>query len=123
MHEMSIAQNIVEVVKQHMPLDDKRRIKSVKLKLGAFADIERDSLEYCFEVITEGTALQGATLDIEEIEMTAKCRGCGATSQLTYGAFVCPVCTSSDIDVLTGAEFEVIGVHLSEERNRPSRAS
>ena len=123
MHEMSIAQNIVEVVKQHLSHEDDRRVMSVKLRLGVFAGVERESLEYCFGVVTEGTPMQGARLDVEEVELTAQCRDCGATSELKYGAVVCPVCTSSDIAVLTGAEFEVIGVQLAEERGKRPRVS
>jgi hydrogenase nickel incorporation protein HypA/HybF len=65
MHELSIAQNIVEIVKQHLPPGQIQSVKSVKMKVGHQAGIVPESLEFCFEAVAEGTVIQGATLEIE----------------------------------------------------------
>jgi hydrogenase nickel incorporation protein HypA/HybF len=67
MHELSIAQSIVEIVQQHLPSDRIPVVKSVQMKVGHQAGIVPDSLEFCFGAVTEGTVAQGARLEIENV--------------------------------------------------------
>ena len=67
MHELSIAQSIVEIVQQHLPSGQIQGVKSVKMKVGHQTGIVPDSLEFCFGAIAEGTVVQGARLEIENV--------------------------------------------------------
>ena len=66
MHELSIAHEIVETVRRHLPPKVTGPVRSVKLKIGTFNRITEDSLRTCFELASRGTVVQGATLEIEE---------------------------------------------------------
>lgn len=66
MHELSIAHEIVETVRRHLPPDGTRPVKRVSLKVGALNRITPDSLRFCFEAASRGTAVEGAELAIEE---------------------------------------------------------
>ena len=59
-----------------------------------------DALRFCFDLVTDGTPLQGAVLDIEEPPGSAACRRCGTTFALTDLILLCP-CGSADVEVLT----------------------
>ena len=48
MHELSVAQNIVEIIQQHIPESELERVIAVRLKIGAAAGIVPDSLEFSF---------------------------------------------------------------------------
>ena len=67
MHELSLAQNIVKIVQQHLSSGQNQGVKSVKMKVGHQAGITPESLKFCFGAVTEGTAVQGATLEIENV--------------------------------------------------------
>ena len=67
MHELSIVQSIIGVVQDHLPAGEIRGVKSVKLKVGELAGIVSESLEFCFELAVEGTALHGAKLKIDRV--------------------------------------------------------
>lgn len=67
MHELSIAQGIVETVRQHLPAGAPREVKSVRLRLGDQAGLAPESLRFCFELASEGTTLSGARLEIETV--------------------------------------------------------
>ena len=67
MHELSIAQSIVEMVRKHLPAGEMRGVKSVTLKVGDRAGVAPESLEFCFGAASEGTAAQGAKLRIENV--------------------------------------------------------
>jgi len=66
MHEIGIANSILEAVGTEMrPYGDARPIK-VTVKVGAMSGVDRDSLSFCFQAITRGTLFEGLTLAIEE---------------------------------------------------------
>ncbi|MBI3610782.1 MAG: hydrogenase maturation nickel metallochaperone HypA [Nitrospirae bacterium] len=67
MHEFSIARSIVESVRQHLPAGELRGVKSVKLRIGDRVGIAPESLTFCFELAGQGTALDGAKLEIEPV--------------------------------------------------------
>ena len=66
MHELSIAHEIVETIKRHLPPKGTGPVRSVRLKVGAFNRITPDSLRACFELASQGTVVQGAILEIDE---------------------------------------------------------
>ena len=75
MHELSITRNIVAIVSDAA---NGRRVRRVTLEVGKLSGVVPDALAFCFDVATQGTALEGAALDINEIEGRARCLDCGA---------------------------------------------
>jgi hydrogenase nickel incorporation protein HypA/HybF len=66
MHELSIAQDIVTTVIRHLPAENRAPVRWVKLSVGLHNHFTNDSLRFCFEAASKGTALEGAKLDIDE---------------------------------------------------------
>ena len=66
MHELSIAHNIVETVTRHLPPENRAPVRWIRLRVGVLNHIASDSLRFCFQAASEGTALEGARLDIDE---------------------------------------------------------
>jgi hydrogenase nickel incorporation protein HypA/HybF len=66
MHELSIAQDIVATVIRHLPAENRAPVRWVKLSVGLHNHFTNDSLRFCFEAASKGTALEGAKLDIDE---------------------------------------------------------
>jgi hydrogenase nickel incorporation protein HypA/HybF len=114
MHEMSIAQNILEIVREHVPEEDTSNVRSVKIRIGELAGVVHNSLAFCFSTLVSGTPLQKATLDILSIPVTAQCNICAKESRLEYGVFVCPLCNSFDIRIITGSELNVVEIELED---------
>ena len=114
MHELSIAQNIVDIVLEHLPDDEHVSVKSVRLRLGAMAGVVPDSLEFCFGAITEGTKLQGAVLVIDHVPLTAHCNSCGTDGEIEPTLFACPACGGTSLAVLSGREMHVLDIEIAE---------
>jgi len=115
MHELSIAQSIVEIVLQHMPKEEGVSVRSVRLSLGAMAGVVPDSLEFCFGAITEGTPLEGARLEIEHVPLRAHCNSCGADGDIEPTLFVCRACGGTSLTVLSGREMQVRDIEIEEK--------
>ena len=46
MHELSVAQSIIEIIQQHVPASELERVAAVRLKIGAAAGVVPESLEF-----------------------------------------------------------------------------
>ena len=60
MHEMSIAEGIVQVLEEQAKEQHYSKVKTVWLEIGPLAMIESEALSFCFEAVTRGTLAQDA---------------------------------------------------------------
>jgi hydrogenase nickel incorporation protein HypA/HybF len=108
-HELSIAQSLVSLVEQRLP-DGVTRVTAVEMRLGALAGVVRGALEFCYEIATDGTPLQGSVLRIEELPVVIHCPSCRADRTLEGVAFKCPVCGTLSGDVRQGRELDLAAI-------------
>jgi len=112
MHELSIAENILDLVKEHVAPPDHRRVTSVKVKIGALAGVVPDSLEFCFTAITSGTSLASAKLQIEHVPAMMECSSCNDTFNSEMGIVLCPRCGNGNTRLISGTELQVTEIEL-----------
>ena len=116
MHELSIAQNIVEIIREHVPSNGLPLVKNVKLKIGELAGVVPDSLEFCFDAITEQTPMRNAVLVVEHIPFVVECRSCGRVSTNDIGTFLCAECGSDETRMVSGNELLVTAIEVLDEK-------
>jgi hydrogenase nickel incorporation protein HypA/HybF len=104
MHELSIAQDLLEIVSRTAAENNLRRVSRLRIVLGALGNVIPDALEFAFDVAGRGTVAEGAELEIVEVPVTVRCNACGAETVLEDFAFVCTECGSVDVTVLRGKE-------------------
>jgi len=107
MHEMSIAQSVLDIIVQETQNHNVKRVLSVALKVGDLSAVETESLRFCFELLTKNTVAEGARLDIERVEVTCRCLQCGSHFSVQQLMFSCPACESGRVEMLTGRELSV----------------
>jgi hydrogenase nickel incorporation protein HypA/HybF len=112
MHELSIAEGIVEVARRHAA---GRRVVRVEVKVGHLRQVLPDSLHFAFEFVTQGTALDGAELAIAHIPAAGRCRECGTPSVLKGFPLCCARCGGLNVEVIAGEELLVDVLELEEE--------
>ncbi len=61
MYELSIAQAIVDVATRHA---HGRRVVKIEGRVGEQREVERESLDFAFALLTPGTALDGSELEV-----------------------------------------------------------
>jgi hydrogenase nickel incorporation protein HypA/HybF len=108
-HELAIAEGVVDTVTQRLP---GARISSVRLEIGVLSGVVADSIRFCFDLATEGTGLEGATLEITEPPARCRCRACGTEFQPDPPIILCP-CGSADVAVLGGDELKILSVQVA----------
>jgi len=108
MHEVSIAQGLLDIVIENCKKQGYRGVESIKIKVGKAAGIVPEALLFAFESMKVGTIAEQASLSIEEIPVSGFCSTCN--SQFTVDdAYVlcCPNCQGVSIRVDTGRELNV----------------
>jgi hydrogenase nickel incorporation protein HypA/HybF len=111
MHELSIAQAIVTIAEQHAA---GRPVARVEVKVGHLRQVVPSSLAFAFELVTEGTALDGAELAIEEVPAVGRCRACGAETEQDGFPLRCEPCGGLDLEVVRGEELLVDALELED---------
>jgi hydrogenase nickel incorporation protein HypA/HybF len=112
MHELSIAQAIVDVATRHA---EGRRVAKVEVRVGHLRQVIPDSLDFAFGLLTQGTALDGAELAITHVPAAGRCRDCGVRSVMESFPLCCARCNGLNMDVLAGEELLVDALELEEE--------
>jgi hydrogenase nickel incorporation protein HypA/HybF len=108
MHELTIAQSIVEVVMARARECRAARVKSVRLQIGEASGIMIDSLAFSFEMLTSlDPLLDGTQLLIEGIPHVARCRTCAQEFAVINLVPCCPTCQQWSGDIISGTELQI----------------
>ncbi|GAA3028408.1 hydrogenase maturation nickel metallochaperone HypA [Streptomyces olivoverticillatus] len=119
MHELSIATAIVERAAELARRHGLGPVAAVRLRVGELAGVVPDALRFSFEVAREGTALDAARLDVEEIPARAHCATCESDFAVGIPPFLwCPTCDRPSTRLLSGRELEITGIELQEATAR-----
>ncbi|HEY7047564.1 MAG TPA: hydrogenase maturation nickel metallochaperone HypA [Jatrophihabitantaceae bacterium] len=108
MHELAIAESIVEAISART---DGAEVRGVLLEIGRLSGVSTDSLRFCFELAVEGTTLAGARLDIREPSGRAHCANCQQEFALDDLIMLCE-CGSAEVEVLAGNELRIVSVEV-----------
>ena len=112
MHELGIAENILDIVRRNVPDDQASAVGNIRLRVGPFAGVVPDSLTFCFAALAADAGMANAALVIEQTSLAALCRDCGNTSNVEKFVFRCSVCGSGDLEIVSGKELEVIEIEI-----------
>jgi hydrogenase nickel incorporation protein HypA/HybF len=112
MHELSIAEAIVAIAEEHAR---GRPVAKVEVKIGHLRQVVPSALSFAFELVVEGTILEGAELEIEEVPARIACRRCTTKGHVTEFPFACTSCGSVDVAVESGDELFVDALELTDE--------
>jgi len=116
MHELSIVASIVDSVTESLAPYPGARVKEVRLKVGALASVVQESLDFCYGIGTEGTALEGSKLVVEVLPVVLHCEPCGR--DVTLGgvqSFRCPICGEPSMDMRQGRELDIDSIEIEDE--------
>ena len=113
MHEISVIQNVIELVRQQLADQGPVRVTGIRLRVGPLAGVVSDALRFAFDAAAPGTLLEGARLDVEASPLTAWCRNCLAERDVaTTQRLACPVCKQPTPDLLSGKELELAWLEI-----------
>lgn len=107
-HELAITQSVVQAVADRC---EGREVDQVTLLIGRLSGVVAESVEFCFELCTMGTELEGAVLNIVDVPGQARCRTCEELVELPDFIALCP-CGSADLEIIAGQELSIQSVEV-----------
>ena len=114
MHELGIAENILDIVRRNIPDDRASSVKIVRLRVGPFAGVVPDSLKFCFDALSGDAGMTNAALRIEQTPLVVSCRDCGNKSEVKNFVFLCSACGGGNLEIISGNELEVVEIELGD---------
>jgi hydrogenase nickel incorporation protein HypA/HybF len=97
MHELSVAQSVLETILEQAKKISARPIRAI-ISCGQFNVLNDEAVQFAFEAISEGTLCHGMRLEIKHIPLRAKCRSCGELFAFDIYSPNCPKCKTENFD-------------------------
>lgn len=112
MHESQIARKLVAALEAAVREQGAKGVKSVKVRLGGVHWVDSEAFRELFSLFSQGTASEGAELEIEEAQPKAKCSQCGTTFVPHDHDPICPQCGSKEIEVVAEPDLQILEISL-----------
>ena len=107
MHEMSIAQSIIDIALEEAEKANADLIKTIAVDVGALSCVDPHALDFGFKAVAAGTRAEQARLQIETVPASAYCFACEATVEVKHRGAACPSCGSRKLIVTQGEDLRV----------------
>ena len=107
MHEVALAQGIVDIVTAQARRDGFVRAKVVHVELGGLANVMPEALVVGFEAASRGTVAEGARLAFLHAAGKGWCMNCSSEIEVSERVALCPKCSSVKWIVTGGEQMRV----------------
>jgi hydrogenase nickel incorporation protein HypA/HybF len=123
MHELSIANAILEAVQKEAAKRPGAHVAKVGVRVGALSGVVPDALSFGFECLVRGTELEPLVLVIETVPRRQRCPACEATFEVQDGepgtagfgsSLACPRCGNTETQLAGGDELDVAYLEIEE---------
>ncbi|MFT6924675.1 MAG: hydrogenase nickel incorporation protein HypA/HybF [Psychromonas sp.] len=107
MHELSIAESIIDLLEEHAITHKFKKVTKITLEIGVLAGIEKSALFFCFDAAAQNSIAQGAQLLIEEKLAKGFCKHCQCQVTATDWYQPCPYCGQLLINITEGEQMNI----------------
>ena len=112
MHEMSLAESMIELVEAAAERAQAVVVRRVVLEVGQLASVDVAALQFCFEVVAKGGVARDAMLEIKVVAGQGCCSDCGQTVALPDRLAGCPACGSYRVEPTAGTGLRVCEIEI-----------
>jgi hydrogenase nickel incorporation protein HypA/HybF len=107
MHEMSLAESVLQIIEDAAARERFAKVRAVWLEIGALAGVEPEAMRFCFDAVTRASVAEGARLEIVSAPGAAWCMPCSQPVVIASRADPCPRCGSFQLQVTGGADLRL----------------
>lgn len=115
MHELSLASEVIKIAGYEAERNNAGRITGITIEAGNFCGVEIETFKSALELLTEGTILAGASLNIVHIRARGYCPSCNNEFEMDSRIDTCPVCNSFPSEIRGGHEFRVVSLTAEDD--------
>jgi hydrogenase nickel incorporation protein HypA/HybF len=112
MHELSVTEQLLEIVLDHARKAEAKRVLKVNLVIGELTGFVGESIQFCFDMLSKETEAESASLSISRIPAKATCKQCKMEFHPEGMEWFCPACGGPAEEVMGGREFYVESIEI-----------
>ena len=112
MHELSIAQALVEQVEALIDQHRAVRATRIQVRIGPLSGVVPELLATAFPLAAAASRMANAELGFTEAPLRVRCQTCGAASDATANRLLCAACGDWHTQVISGDELLLEQVEL-----------
>ena len=112
MHELAIAQSMLDIVLEQTKKAGAKKVSRINLTVGELSGFVEESVQFYFDFLVKGTLAEGATLAFTATPARARCRHCGKAFELEEFDWTCPHCGDNNIEIIAGKELFVESIEV-----------
>ncbi|HOW74964.1 MAG TPA: hydrogenase maturation nickel metallochaperone HypA [Candidatus Competibacteraceae bacterium] len=107
MHEMALAESILDIIEATARRQGAVRVREVRLEIGELANVEMTALECALQAALRDSLAEGARIECLVIPGQGLCLTCGETVPLAALYDLCPRCDGYPVQPTSGQELRV----------------
>jgi len=113
MHELPIAQSILDIALKHADKAEAKRITNLYLVMGELSKIVDESIQFYWDIIAKDTIAEGATLHFRYVPAEFQCMACFEKYHPSDSEeFECPNCGAVGVKIIAGEEFSLEAIDV-----------
>ncbi len=114
MHEMSLAEGVIQLLEESGRSQNFSRVEKVRLEIGRLSHVEAEAMRFCFDAVSRGSIAEGAILEIEETPGRGWCHQCSKEFDYQARYDPCPHCQGYQVQIVGGDEMRVKELEVSD---------
>jgi hydrogenase nickel incorporation protein HypA/HybF len=115
MHEFSLAVEVIKLAENEAHRNSALSVSEITIEVGNISGVEAAAFESALGMLTKGTLLEKACLNIVRINCRGKCIACDKEFEMNHRMDTCPGCGLFPSEIIGGKEFRVVSLIIEEE--------
>ena len=115
MHEFSLAAEVIKLASDEAEKHNALMVNEITIEVGNFSGVESEAFESALGLLSEGSILEKARLNIMRIKGKGICTACYKEFEMDQRMDACPECNSFPSEIKGGNEFRVVSLMIEEE--------
>ena len=107
MHEISLLEQVREILIEHSLSQHFNKISKVTLEIGKLSCVEEEALRFGFDVVMKDSLADGAELIISSVKGLGFCQRCNQSVPMQSLHDPCVLCGRFDVQVVQGEEMRI----------------
>ncbi len=117
MHELSVTEGLLSIVNEEVKKRGVKKVTAINLVIGELASIIDESVQFYFNILSKGTASEGAVLFFRKIAAEYSCLECNHVFEKKAQSYNCPVCGGKSVILNKGQEFYIESIEVDTDED------
>jgi hydrogenase nickel incorporation protein HypA/HybF len=115
MHEFSLAGEVVKIAEHEAEKNKARSVSEITIEVGNFSGVESQAFKEALKILSEGSIIEKASLNIVRIKGIGICHACEKEFEMDQRMDTCPECHSFPSEIKGGNEFRVVSLLIEQD--------